>query len=71
MSKPEFKNTITPTIKNKIVNLIPTLVRTIPPSRLLRGDITATTALCNGPLMPPIIMSKNPGVLCRQSGGLS
>jgi len=26
---------------------------------LLRGVRTATTALCKGPLIPPMIMSKN------------
>ena len=61
--KPELKNTINPKIKNKKVNLILTFVRTMPPSRLLRGVMTATTALCNGPLMPPIIISKNPGII--------
>ena len=40
-----------------------TRVRTIPPSLLLRGVRTATTALCKGPLIPPIIMSKKPGII--------
>ena len=40
-----FKNTITPKVKNIKPSLRLTLVRTRPPSLLLRGVITATTAL--------------------------
>ena len=58
-----LKNTINPMIKNKKVNLILTLVRIIPLSTFLRGVMTATIALCNGPLMPPIIISKKPGII--------
>ena len=63
ISKPELKNIIIPNRKNKKVNLILTFVRTIPLSCLFRGVITATTALCNGPLMPPTIISKKPGIM--------
>ena len=61
--KSELKNTIIPNIKNKKVNLLLTFVRTIAASLLLRGVMTATTALCNGPLIPPIIISKKPGIM--------
>ena len=61
--KLELKNTTNPNIKNKRVNLILTFVRTMPLSRLLSGVMTATTALCNGPLMPPMIISKKPGII--------
>ena len=61
--KPELKYTITPRIKNNKVSLILTFVRTSAPSLLLSGVITATTALCNGPLIPPIIISKKPGTI--------
>ena len=40
-----------------------TWVRTILPSFLLSGVKTATTALCRGPLIPPMIISKNPGII--------
>ena len=63
ISKPELKYTINPRIKNNKVSLILTFVRTSAPSLLLSGVITATTALCNGPLIPPIIISKKPGIM--------
>ena len=61
--KSELKKTNKPIIKNKKVNLILTFVRTNPPSRLFRGVMTATTALCKGPFIPPIIISKKPGII--------
>ena len=61
--KPELKYTTTPRIKNNKVSLILTFVNTWPPSLLLSGVSTAATALCNGPLIPPIIMSKKPGIM--------
>ena len=61
--KPELKYTTTPRIKNNKVSLILTFVNTRPPSLLLSGVSTATTALCNGPLIPLTIMSKKPGIM--------
>ena len=61
--KPELKYTIRPNIKNKKVSLILSFVKIRPLSFLLRGVVTATTALCNGPLMPPIIIIKKPGIM--------
>ena len=61
--KPELKYTINPKIKNNKVSLILTFVRTMPPSLLLSGVSTATTALCNGPFIPPIMISKKPGII--------
>ena len=61
--KLELKNTTTPRIKNNKVSFILTFVKTSPPSLLLSGVSTATTALCNGPLIPPIIISKKPGIM--------
>ena len=63
IKKPELKNIIIPNKKNKKVNLILTFVRTSPLSLLFRGVMTATTALCNGPFMPPIIIIKKPGIM--------
>ena len=50
-------------INNKIDSFMLTCVKTIPPFFLLSGVKTATTALCNGPLIPPIIISKKPGII--------
>ena len=33
------------------------------PGFLLRGVRTATTALCKGPFIPPMINSKKPGII--------
>ena len=50
-------------IDNNIESFMPTWVKTIPPFFLLSGVKTATTALCNGPLIPPIIIIKKPGII--------
>ena len=50
-------------INNNIESFMLTWVRTIPPFFLLRGLRTATTALCKGPLIPPMIISKKPGII--------
>ena len=60
---PEFKYTITPRIKNNKVILILTFVKMRLPFLLFSGVSTDTTALCNGPLIPPIIMIKKPGII--------
>ena len=46
-------------INNSIESFILTWVKTMPPFFLLSGVKTATTALCNGPLIPPMIIRKN------------
>ena len=61
--KTELKYTIIPRIKNNKVSLRLTFVRTRPPSLFLSGVSTDTTALCSGPLIPPIIISKKPGIM--------
>jgi len=50
-------------IINNIDSFMLTCDKTIPPFFLLRGVRTATTALCKGPLIPPIIISKKPGII--------
>ena len=50
-------------INNNIESFMLTWVKTIPPFFLLSGVRTATTALCKGPLIPPMIMSKKPGMI--------
>ena len=50
-------------INNNIESFMLTWVKIIPPFFLLSGVITATTALCNGPLIPPMIISKKPGII--------
>ena len=50
-------------INNNIEIFMLTWVKTIPPFFLLSGVKTATTALCKGPLIPPMIISKKPGII--------
>ena len=50
-------------INNNIESFMLTWVKTIPTFFLLSGVKTATTALCNGPLIPPMIIIKKPGII--------
>ena len=63
INKLELKYINTAKPINNIESFMLTWVKTIPPFFLLRGVRTATTALCKGPLIPPMIISKKPGII--------
>ena len=58
-----FKYIIKPSNPNKIVSLKLTLVKINPAFFVFIGVNTETIALCKGPFIPPIIITKNPGII--------